>query len=54
MWWGLRIGLPYDLVLELPIGELADLIAVERIQRGDLKPKTADDEGAFWALMDRK
>jgi hypothetical protein len=52
MWWGLHIGLPYELVLELPLGELLDLIAVERVQRGDFRLKQ-EDNGDFWTLMER-
>lgn len=56
MWFALRIGVPYDLALELPFGELLDLIAVDRVQRGELKLKGDQEknDSDFWALMDRK
>lgn len=55
MWWGLHIGVPYDIVLDLPFGELLDLIAIERVRHGELKLKTkTDDDGDFWSLMEWK
>ena len=55
MWWALHIGLPYGLALELPFGELMDLIAVDLVRSGELALKSyVESDGDFWSLMDRK
>ena len=55
IWYGLQIGLTYDRTLDLPLGELLDLISIEQIKHEGYryKPKV-DDEEAFWALLNRR
>lgn len=53
LWYALRIGLPYDTALDLPAGELLDLIAVEQIKNENYRPKAPDNE-EFWSLLERK
>lgn len=52
MWWGCHIGIPYGLALDMPFGELLDLITVHHIQLDGWKPR-AQDDGNFWAMMER-
>lgn len=51
MWYGLKIGLTYQETLELPYGELLDLIAVEQIKHEGVKLKPKED---FWDLLEYK
>lgn len=46
IWYGLKIGLSYREALDIPVGELRDLIAVEQIKREGAREKNAlsDDE----------
>lgn len=39
IWYGLRIGIPYRLVWQMPFGELCDLIAIEQIKTEGAKLK---------------
>lgn len=52
MWYGLTIGLTLDQTLDLPWGELLDLIACEQIKHEDYQLKQADEDD-FWALLER-
>ena len=53
LWYGLRIGLSYDMAMCLPFGELADLIAMEQIRNEGAKKKKSRkaEENEFWRLM---
>lgn len=52
LWLGLHVGIPYGLILDLPMGELFDIVAVDCIQRGVMREKGANDED-FWSMMER-
>ena len=58
MWYGLKIGLSYDKTLDLPFGELGDLIAVDQIQNGLAKEKhkrtEAGEREEFFRLLSFK
>ena len=51
MWYGLKIGLSYEAVFSIPMGELLDLIAVEQVKHEGAKLVNDAD---FWALLERK
>lgn len=53
LWYGLRIGLSYDTAMNLPFGQLADLIAMEQIRNEGAKRKKSRraEENEFWRLM---
>lgn len=48
----LRVGLSYDEIMRLPLGDVLDLINAESIRNGTHRVKQQND-GAFWALMER-
>lgn len=53
LWYSLKIGLPYEIALDLPHGELLDLIAVEQIKNENYTPKSSEEQ-EFWELLKRK
>lgn len=50
------MGLGYQETLDLPMGELLDLIAIEQIKHegAKLRRSEADEEEAFFALLNRR
>lgn len=48
----LRIGLRYDEIMRLPLGDVLDLVNAESIRTGAHREKRQDDS-EFWALMER-
>lgn len=55
MWYGLTIGLDYDRTMDLPLGELLDLIAIEQIKHeGARLKRVPEDEDDFFALLNRR
>lgn len=50
----MRVGIPYAHALNLPHGELLDLIAVEQIKNEGFTPKAPESEDDFWELLKRK
>ena len=55
VWYGLKIGLTYERVMCMPIGELLDFIAIEQIENGQARYKPIltqeQEEDDFWRLM---
>ena len=47
----MRAGIPYAHALDLPHGELLDLIAVQRIEERGFIPKAPETEDDFWEIM---
>lgn len=56
LWYGLKIGLTYDQTMDLPLGELLDLVAIEQIKHegARLKHSAGDGEEEFFALLNRR
>ena len=52
MWYGLHLGLSYDESMDLPVGDLLELIAIDQIKSGAAKEKAAEED--FWDLLKRK
>ena len=50
----MRAGLPYAHALDLPHGELLDLIAVQRIEERGFSPAVSEDEDGFWEIMEMR
>ena len=48
----LRVGLRYDEIMRLPVGDVLDIINAESIRTGAHRERQQDD-GEFWALMER-
>ena len=46
------MGLTYDQTLDLPMGELRDLISVEQIQSEGAKLRESDED--FFSLLNRR
>ena len=53
---GLRLGLSYSEVCDLPLSELLDLLNVDAVLRGAarLRPTQAEEEAEFFELLERK
>ena len=55
IWYGLKIGIPYRYILEMPFGELGDMIAVDQIQNGLAKQKhkrtSEEEQQEFFRLL---
>ena len=51
-WYVYRIGIPGG--MDLPLGELLDLIAVEQIKHEGFALRDARRDEDFWALMERE
>lgn len=51
MWYGLHLGLTYEETMDLPIGDVLELIAIDQIRSGQAKEKKQED---FWDLLKRK
>ena len=63
LWYGARMGLPWDVLLALPLGELCDLIACEQIKNEGwesvppprYEPLSEEEEAeAFFKLLERE
>ena len=57
LWYGLRIGLSYDMAMCLPFGELADLIAMEQIRNEGAKKKKsrkAEENSSFGMAKEQR
>lgn len=52
LWYGLRLGLTYDQTLDLPMGELRDLISVEQIKYEGARLRESDED--FFSLLNRR
>ena len=50
----MRAGIPYAHALDLPHGELLDLIAVQRIEERGFSAATSEDEDEFWEIMEMR
>lgn len=50
----MRLGLPYSHALDLPAGELMDLIAVEQIKYEGFSLRRQESEDDFWTLLDKE
>lgn len=50
----MRAGLPYAHALDLPHGELLDLIAVQRIEEKGFMPAAQETEDDFWAVLEMR
>lgn len=53
IWYGLHIGLSYQDTLDLPFGELLDLISVEQVKREGAKLRETE-EAEFFDLLNRR
>lgn len=53
VWYGLKMGLSYQETLDLPYGELSDLVAIEQIKNEGAKLKAADyeEQDEFFDLL---
>lgn len=51
IWYALRLGLPYAHALDLPHGELLDLIAVDQVKREGFEPVTRDERD-IWEILE--
>ena len=49
----MRFGLSYQTALDLPHGELLDLIAVDQVKNDGFRP-VARDENDIWELLKRR
>lgn len=56
IWYGIHIGLTLNETLDLPIGELLTLIAIDQIKSGIAteKEKYESEEDEFFALLNRR
>ena len=48
------MGLPYAQALDLPHGELLDLIAVEQVKTCGYIPKAQETDDDFWAVLEMR
>ena len=48
----LRVGLRYDEIMRLQVGDVLDLVNAESIRTGAHRQRQQGDEG-FWKLMER-
>lgn len=50
LWYGLRLGLSYTEALDLPLGELLNLIAIEQYKREGAKLEENEEDDFFTQL----
>ena len=53
MWYGLKIGLSYQESHGLPLGELMDLISIEKVRHEGAKLKESEED-EFFNLLERR
>ena len=49
----MRVGLHYGEAMNLPLGDVLDLINAEGIRTGTHRARQQENDADFWALMER-